>query len=645
MAEVQNLNSGNLASFTTCEFVPMQLFPRKKEHIFYSSSKIVNLLLPSTYPMDVYNNISNLKEIEYNFYPDLGQKRTITAYVSMREGGTNYPVEGEEVFWRLADNTSPLTELNTNSSLSNSDGFAELEIKHPNKTPPKDKNVIKVQASFDPSFLEYWEIEFLICRNDDVKFDLIRVLEAKSLLVYQVHPEYQKSEGVKRLQELLNQVVSRHKKAINFKWLTIDGEYGESGKTNIKEFLANFGKNFDYEKGRFNVKVDDLLIEYIRAEYGVYEDGNVVDKHLLIGEKQWVVGESIKNIDGLLDIYEGVVKTFFSKMEVNAELYISNFNVPWLHHPEHAVYEQGDEISNRFVLKTDTLDIKNVANGPTILETIKKGATIEYMEEKQTIDENDWYKVKTTSGIIGWCSAQNLLPLTNDIEKSDKNLGNYGTNGVAYSFGGKDLPNAFISRLNNNNPTPDQIKSWNQYNWQYDKQKVSGGPGDNWERGPGNGCDCGGFVQNCITESKFEDHTLIVRTGIKSTIAKPENLPNWPWNNTIASNGFIGDYARQIPYKANNEKKQWVDKTDIIYGKINNKHIVWVADEHPITKHPINDREFNVYNEYGGTKFYSGVPYNDRFTRKAVIMPFKAWGNNMGLNHFNTKVGRIYFWK
>lgn len=113
----------------------------------------------------------------------------------------------------------------------------------------------------------------------------------------------------------------------------------------------------------------------------------------------------------------------------------------------------------------------------------------------------------------------------------------------------------------------------------------------------------------------------------------------WPWTGCIPAKSFVGDWARQIPYDANDATKQWLYLTDIITSP---GHIVWVGERDPVTLG--NARDFQVYNAYGGDSRSNESPSvpKDKFIRKLIKMPFKWWGIRCGDN--GIKLGRIYFW-
>jgi hypothetical protein len=768
MTTIDNVSTGIANLFVGPGHEPLRLFPRKIENLFDNDQK-VKLLLPSNYPQ-ANNAISeNLKALEYNFYPDLNTKRKVTAYVTKREDGNNIPQSGDTVYWKL-DESSPDASLSSDSSQTNEKGFAEIELKHPQKTPDKDKRNIKILASLSKEFEKVVEIVFRVCRNDDVgddnvnndqiyiyrEADLQRIIEAKSLLVFQ-STNRQKSNGTKALQTLLNQVVARHKASNAFKWLSLDGEYGAFGKTDVKEFLTKFKDNFDYEKGHFNVKFNKDVQTYIEKEYGSYTKGEVVDRDLLIGESRWREGNPVNQIDGLLDIYNGVVECFFNQMVDRADEY-TNCNTFWLHkilpktnkvppvtnankQGSNRRYSPGDR-TNSVVVKT-ALDIySEPGTTNSVITQVDNGAIINYLGQDFDTDGRLWFQVELPlaenvagPSLGGWIKAwvktvgnrpirstpriadDNLIQMYNgelnylgDTDEDNlkiwykvqipqnpladgetgppappvegwissnaansylsfiyndrsvpMNAGTFGCPGVAYTFGGKDRPGSyeingriegFSAFLNSNNPNPSDIRSW----YEYLNINKPGKYSDDSNQIEWIGCDCAGFVQNCVTYTSLPDGTRIVPEDIMKRIGRPSafvdrdqwrNDPNlrdkWPWEGPLKASEFVDECTRPFDYYINNKKKQWLQLGDIF---LNPRHVVFVADRNPDAIS--GKKEFLIYNAYGGDSHWGGPGGNrvipeDQHIRKVIRMPFKWWG--IKLQNNDVKRGRIYFWK
>ena len=626
------------------------LVPRKLANIFGADNRVKDIL--ESYPEK--GGDSPLKKLEYNFYPDLNSERTITAILTEEAWDPHrdtLPTTKEgTISFELIKGSAEDFELSTPGA-SMADGYVEFTIKalklYKEDQIDAHQNV-KIRATADKQTAE---LSLTVHRNEDVEYDFSSVLNRETILVKQ-GKAWVCSEGVKRLQKLLNQVVARHKAANEFQWLKVDGEYGSKVSKDVKAFLDHFKGEFDYEKGHFDAKIDDALKKYIKDEYGSHQDGNVVDHDLLVGEKEWAEGESYTTVDGLLDIYNGVVRCFFGQMDDMAEAYSTDFNTFWLHRPSDKPYNVGDETDDRFLVKPKALRIRKTPGKKSTkkkedddkLELVGRGTTLEYEKEKKTVGGSIWYKVKTPSGKKGWCHSGFVMKVRDDKTKSEKNFGNYGVNGVAYTLGAKDRPDDFATGLLNNTPGPADILCWEQYvPLQPDKLPGRLGEMKDALEQPGTGVDCSGFITNCITEAKFGDGKRIIPetvTNIKRLEPRLDNLAEfpdkWPYDpegEILTAKGFRNKHTgRKIP-KHNEPKKQWLDKTDLI---ITSAHIAWVADESP----DISQKEFMVFNAHGKDEWYV-EPHDDKFIMKVIKMKFKCWGINLSTN----KMFRLYFWE
>jgi SH3 domain-containing protein len=637
------------------------LIPRKKANLYGPENRIKDLL--KSYPS--FCGASPLRALEYNFYPDLNAERTITAVLTedpwSPHGDARPALKSGSINFELVGAAAGDFEI-TPASASGNEVEIKLKVKKfYQEDKLKDHSTIKIKAT---SSGHTAELELKVHRNEDVGTALTQsnddipaalgeitgnldgalaeVLDKRTLLVRQAS-EYVSSKGVMAMQVLLNQVVARHKAVgDDFKWLEFDGMYGSGGVgADLKAFLSHFAGAFDYPHGHFNVAVDQELIDYVKAEYGAYAPGDIVDRAVLVGKERWTADKSYTQADGLLDIYEAVVLRLMDQMQDLADDYTTAFSTFWLHYPAHKKYEAGDAVDDELVVVSDTLNVRaGAGTNKAAVASVTRGATLARKGGQETVAGQVWYEVETPDGTLGWCSGSASLvrKLTKDRDKSTKNAGNHGDPGVCYALGGKDRPDAFAARLTDNATPPDSIQSW----YQYVATAANGQPGIDPDAVslPGNGCDCSGFVQNCITQSTFSDGTRVASDAIVKRIDPQPQTPSWPWNNCIGAKDFVGHYSRQIPYTAHNEGKQFLDKTDVITSL---SHIVWVADRHPKIKHPSQDRDFMVFNEYGGDTYEDeSQPPDDRFIRKAIKMAFHHWG--IVLNGSNKKMGRIYLW-
>ncbi len=394
MGVVDQLVSGVRHALWGPELRPLELFPRKPENIFESGTTLKKLL-PDEFE-EVHNGYSpDLKKIEIHFYPDLGTTRTITAFVSKLDDKQIVPEAGRKVYFRLAPGSPPGAKLKSNEAESDEKGFASVEVEHPAET-PAGLRLIYIQASLNDEFQGYAQQNLLVCRNLDVSEDLSRLISGNTLLVKQAD-NVEASDGFRRIQQLLNQVVARKKSAENFEWLKTDGKFGSICEKVVKEFIEKFAGAFNYEQGKFNVKVDERVKEYIKSEYGDYKEGSVVDRSLLIGSKLWSEGDPVGEIDGLLDIYNGVVRRFFSEMMRMGDEY-ANCSTFWLHRPEDERYRRGKILKVRIDSScelrqegTDQSDVvKNEKSGAT--QKVTAGETWKFLEDNaQAIAQ--WHKV------------------------------------------------------------------------------------------------------------------------------------------------------------------------------------------------------------------------------------------------------------
>lgn len=394
--------SGIKAVFWGPPLRPIELLPRKKANLFENGFK-VKALLPADFPSIPKAYSENLKKLETRFFPDLNTKKTVTAFVCAEIEGKWKPATGKEVFFRLADGGAPKAKLNIKKGTTDSDGCIELELEHPAETPP-GPGLIFLQASFDEKFQTYSMLDISIRRNNDTLMDLREVIDGNSLLVHQSSNKVE-SEGVKRLQDLLNQVVARKKSVTDFSFLETHGKYDDNTKKAVKSFIEKFAGAFDYPKGHFDVKVNNLVKEYIKKEYGAYEDGKIVDRSLLIGTKEWASGDEVKTIDGLLDIYTGVVERFFSQMLARAEEYAS-CNTFWLHRPIHRQYKQG-KVRAAIMKQTVDMHVAPAADAALVkdknnaTEQAKKDDTLKVVEDSSK-DLTKWFKVRGLEKVQGW---------------------------------------------------------------------------------------------------------------------------------------------------------------------------------------------------------------------------------------------------
>ncbi len=657
------------------------LLPRKYTNIFNSEKKVKDII--TSYPSSIPK--SPIKKLEGNFYPDLNCSRTVTAILTDIAWCPHYDEcpemkKDKNVIIRFSISCESPDDFSLSpQEMSMENGWAETTIKVLKLYDKKEyittqHILIKAYVNSDPNCCN--ELELTIHRNEDVEDDLVAVLKKETILVQQ-NNNHVESAGVIKLQELLNQVVSRHKDSEKFSFLPVDGKYDSHEAQNVAEFINHFAGGPCYPEGKFDVKVDNSLVEYVKAEYDKKDDniksGILVDSCLLMGPQKYdpnyfeiTPTKQYDKADGLYDIYLSIVKTFFTEMEERAKDYTERFKTFWLHRPSDKPYKESDDI---VLITNKNLIVKDRPNGKEIEKgLVTKGTRVKISRPQSYIKKwhelftrvfyPDWYEISTLKPepiITGWCNILDIMTVGNDIS-NDNNWGNFGIPGVAYSWGGKDTPETFKESLKNSGKfanaqknNPKVVVSW----YQYERKP---GQGSNQRTGwRGHGCDCSGFVFNCIISAIFPN----TRQRI-STLLGTNNTNDI---GSVGSERFISEFAREIRY-SEMKNEQLIDKTDLIVSyhregvsPFKAKHIVWVADK----QSDKSDKNFCVYNAYGKDFYFNydgfgenreggGTYPKDRYARKVQKMPFKYWGIQFHIGDSykggtrKTKIGRIYFW-
>lgn len=530
-------------------------------------------------------------------------------------------------------------------------------------------------------------------------------------------PSASSSSVVALVQEALNQIVTRHG-AAEVEFIPENGEYVASTCTSVRELLTHFGREeeeaFEYADANFGIQLDDSVADYVRRTYGVdapATSGAVMDRRLLFGTgAAWTPGDPVENLDGLISLRTNLIGRFFEQIDAQAAPYL-NANTFWLHRPEHSPYEEGDAVeltvTERTRLRTlpgatgdeaddagateqSDRDIHLAAQDATrvdlsgsrqrILQASpwqqdEHGATI-WLDEGAPLTvrepteapfrdartaEGDWYFVETGEGHTGWISAADDGPAEVTVRNDrvhDQNHGTYGGPGMAYSWGGKDRPDAYSTLLQENTPDPDTIQSWNQYQDGHRPGKT-GSENDtvNWR-----GIDCSGFVQNVLTDARlWDEETPIVSRDVlvaNRTTHDPEDLRElhdgedgwerqWPHTYTRSAASFVAENAdgdpfapctRTIPFDKTSRDTAYLNKGDVI---ANSGHVVIVGEEDPeVTNGTREQFDYTIYQARGvtvtRTKYYDGkvlkqnseVP-SDQFVRKVVASPMAWWASGI----------------
>jgi hypothetical protein len=333
--------------------------PRKGSSLF-ADDYYVKKLLPDRYPGE------RIKDIEFNFYPDLNPKRNITGVVTFDTWNPNTDVRpeavsGETVYFSIVGSGGLECQLSADSASSDAEGIAsvDIEIAELPDRPLLDRNpVIEIAVSLRPACSAGdATIKLNVHRNEDVDAPLAAtetpddyastlqpVLDLKTWIVRQKKRQIT-SNGAIAVQQLLNQVSCR-KRSGGRQFLEPDGKFGAAGQSELNRFLTDFGTAApdaanpltSYEACQFGVSIeqDDTSNQgvrtYIETEYGSYTQGTVVDAYVLAGAERWASGSAILAADGLLDLYTAVVWEFLEAGNDRALEY-SQVALTWYRHP------------------------------------------------------------------------------------------------------------------------------------------------------------------------------------------------------------------------------------------------------------------------------------------------------------------------
>ncbi len=348
----------------------LTLIPRRPSNVF-DAGDYLKPLLPGRYPpADL-----PLKTIEYNAYPDLNRLRAITAVVTETPWAVQCdprpaPRAGVTVYFRLGARTTADVTLSAMQAVSDGEGRASVALTVNSLSRTKDAieqaGCIELFASLQPACaIADPSLTLTIHRNEDVDTPLgdtespddfaatLRpVVELQTWIVRQ-RQDWVTSNGVRALQQLLNQVACRRRGG-GHGFLRPDGQFGEGSRAENARFIADFSgvpgagatAAAVFSARQFAVQVEENAAgtqgvkTYVRAEYGAYADGDLVDGHLLIGATAWTPGSAarIRDADGLLDLYRAVVWEFIERLRERAEEYVAGARNgqtarTWYRHP------------------------------------------------------------------------------------------------------------------------------------------------------------------------------------------------------------------------------------------------------------------------------------------------------------------------
>lgn len=648
-----------------------------------------------------------VRAIESRFYVDIATQRDGT-YVGHRKmtavvaDGTGTPLANRTVEWRRTSGSNALrfvagNQLRTalagaDAPTTDANGCAEVTITHPAcSVPPADARIV-VEATVDGTSST---AELVLTRNDAVTHldDLARRDrdDADGLWVYQPDADRRATApngGIEALQEVLNEVVARHRDVTEYDFVPLDGIYGDATRAALDLYLEHFAgitADADYPYDLSGIGLSPPLCDYLRTEYAPFDPddeehrGWIVDRRLLIGD-EWDLAAD--RIDGLLELKEGVVERLQEEMVRTGDAY-TTCDTFWLHRPVHDPYTSATAFVCR--ITQDGVPVRTAPGNaaPALVEPAPVGAPAAdgpagpAADTAVVVNAGDLFESPSVNGAwveivhphgIGWVAAGSSRRVRND-QAHDRNAGTHGdgvwADGVAYSYGCKDTPGRYTRRLESNPHAPPEdnggdqsrIAAWDEYGDGHNvgrrRSDGAGWPASN--QGPHRipyhtGCDCSGFVQNCITEAVFPPPHDDVRIVPESVVAEIGfNRNDFPLN-AVGASAAVGIWrhaappatphpiARPVPEPGTDARQHWVRRGDVIASR---GHIVWVADERPAMLN--GGIAFDVYNEYGGDRYdlESGAraPLDpNRFLRKALLMPFHYWRQSI------PDVGKMYIW-
>ena len=469
----------------------------------------------------------------------------------------------------------------------------------------------------------------------------------------------------------------------------------------MRELLAHFGRDdeeaFEYAEANFGIQLDDAVADYVRRTYRVDSpetSGVVMDRRLLFGTGDaWSQDDPVEDLDGLISLRTNLIGRFFEEVDAQAAPYL-DADTFWLHRPEHSPYQEGAPleltVTERTRLRTlpgatghdgaDDADADETAGGPPadvhsaeqdathvdlshsqrrVAEAstwvqddlgtpvwLSEGDTLTVRQPNEApfsdtdLHEHDWYFVETGDGQTGWISAADDGPAevtVRDDRVHGQNHGTYGGPGMAYTLGSKDRPDKYRDLLESNDPGPDDIQCWSQY----EEGHQTGAGYDTsleWQTGyEWAGIDCSGFVQNVLMDARLWDG----ETPIATRSALPRRYRQARYFDKAVAGNPNSPYeicTRTIPFDKTSRDKAYVNKGDVI---ANQDHVVIVGEEDPeVTNGTREQFDYTIYQARGmtvtRTKNYIGEALNsesevpsDQFVRKVVASPMEWWASGI----------------
>lgn len=242
------------------------------------------------------------------------------------------------------------------------------------------------------------------------------------------------------------------------------------------------------------------------------------------------------------------------------------------------------------------------------------------------------------------------------------------TQGVAYTYGGGASMDEFTAALNGNDPGPDEIQSWNQYDGATTTNTGAkiGLHMDQYNQNTDQlrhytGIDCSAFVQRCATESTFRDEHCADLRGQRISWRVPvigvrvqNGTVNAAWPSRLNTTSW-GQYFRAIPRRF---RRRVVFKADAL--DIAGSHIVMLTMDGraAITGTLAHDQDQILH--ANGTQVWSnrrapllcinaGYTRDTQCTRRVVHSPLAYWGTFRAdwtgeTESANCLYGRILIW-
>jgi hypothetical protein len=336
------------------------IYPRSFSNLFKNSScgdpnnsgsagPIYQILLPTSYPPGINGPI---KDIEWKYFVDVGECRKFTAYFPGKKLPPN-----TNVYWRIGDvnntyhtkldnkepsgNTDPYIAKSTscgNDSYSQITVCQEIKKLDQNEKLSTGKNftlAVSLDASFQSGEKDNYQHKVEIYRNDRL-LTLDEVKEGRAIITYQADDRTYYSPAVQEIKQKLNQVVPRKRdiptsgtSAFNF--LNENGTYEDDTKKAVRHLDEYFDTKevetiqHSIPSGYPPIDINPTLKTYIVAEYLKSNldiislaSGTLVDRDILVGDEyvDLAINSSnpAKGLDGLLELYDNIVKPFIDKM-------------------------------------------------------------------------------------------------------------------------------------------------------------------------------------------------------------------------------------------------------------------------------------------------------------------------------------------